>query len=215
VTLATEANDRSGPGLGALIAIVGVGGLMVGALTSVGQGSLPEALGSLANSAGSWSLAAFVLTLANRVPWRGAILGALALAAMVVGYAVATEMRGFPMSMRLVAFWGLAALTVGPALGVGAAWTRGPDLTRRALAAGLLGGILIGEAAYGLTVVADTTSPAYWIVQALTGVVIVVGSCAWRLRTSTPILVCLASTAVVAVAFYVAYVAAPVVLLSG
>jgi hypothetical protein len=63
--------------------------------------------------------------------------------------------------------------------------------------------------------VADTTSPAYWIVQALTGVVIVVGSCAWRLRTSTPILVCLASTAVVAVAFYVAYVAAPVVLLSG
>ena len=92
----------------------------------MGQGVLPSELGSLANSAGSWSLAAFLLALVDRVPWRGAILGALALAAMVVGYAVVTQVRGFPVSTRLVVFWGLAAVTVGPALGVGAAWTRGP-----------------------------------------------------------------------------------------
>ena len=136
------------PGPAAQLGIVGGGGLLVGALTAVGQGVLPSELGSLANSAGSWSLAAFLLALVDRVPWRGAILGALALAAMVVGYAVATQVRGFPVSTRLVVFWGLAAVTVGPALGVGRL-DRGPDRMRRALAAGLLGGIRSGRASTG------------------------------------------------------------------
>jgi hypothetical protein len=195
--------------------VVPVGGLLVGALTSVAQAVLPTETASLANSAGSWSLAAFALCLTNRRPQRGAVLGAVALLAMVVGYAVLTEVRDFTASTRLVLFWGLAAVTVGPALGVGAAWSRGPHLDRRALAAGLIAGILIGEGVYGLTVVAGTTSPGYWIVQGLVGVAIVVGRIGLRLRDRRATVLCASATAAVAAAFYVAYAANPTTLLAG
>ena len=192
VSLASDAAHGSGPGLAAQLGIVGGGGLLVGALTAVGQGVLPSELGSLANSAGSWSLAAFLLALVDRAPRRGAVLGALALAAMVVGYAVATRSR---LSRKHAAgrVLGPGAVTVGPALGVGAAWTRGPDRTRRALAQACSAGSSSGEGVYGLKVVA-TASPAYWMVQTLTGIVIVVVPLAWRPRSSRPTVVCLAPT---------------------
>ena len=202
---------------GAIVAVVvvTVGGLLVGGLTSVGQGILPLELASIANSAGSWTLAAFLLCLVNRVTSRGALLGAAALVAMVVGYALVTELRGFPVSTRLVVFWGLAAVTVGPAVGIGAAWSRGLEPTRRALAAGVLGGILIGEGFYGVTVIAGTTSPGYWVAQAILGLAIVIGSVALRLQTARDGLLCVAATTVVSTAFYLAYAANPITLLAG
>jgi hypothetical protein len=161
------------------------GGLFVGGLTSIGQGTLPEYLGPMANSAGSWSVAAFGLAAINRNPRFGALLGASALFAMVLGYALVSELRGYPSGSRLVLFWGAAAVVVGPAIGVAAAWVRGTDVTRVAIAAGLVGGILIGEGVYGLVLIGDTTPIAYWAGQVLIGVVITVGVAASRLHWNT------------------------------
>ena len=172
------------PVLFALVTVV-VGGLLVGGLTSIGQGTLPEYLGPVGNSAGSWSLAAFGLAASNRNSRFAALLGASALFAMVLGYALVSEQRGYPSGSRLVVFWGAAAVVVGPALGVAAAWVRGNHSTQVALAAGLVGGILIGEGVYGLIVIADTTPIAYWAGQVLIGLVVIITVGALRLRRIT------------------------------
>ena len=54
--------------------------------------------------------------------------------------------------------WGVAAVIAGPALGVGAAWLRGPNALRAAAAVTPIAGILQGEGRYGLTVLAVTAS---------------------------------------------------------
>lgn len=63
----------------------------------------------------------------------------------------------------------------------------------------------MGEAAYGLTVVGETTSPVYWIVIGIIGVVLL-GVMLWgRIRGALPVVVAVGGTAVVAVAFVAAY----------
>ena len=187
------------------IAIVTAGGLAIGMLTSLGQGALPSEMGSLANSAGAWSLAAFLLCLCNAAPSRGLLLGFLALAAMLVGYFVATELRGFATGTTLWLFWGVAAIVVGPVLGVGAAWVRGTDRRRIAAGAAVIAGILVGEGAYGLTVIAGTTSSAHWTLQISVGLGIVIGVSVIRLRQPASIALCTVLTAAVAASFHLAY----------
>ena len=192
------------PSLPPPIATVTAGGLAIGILTSFGQGALPSGITSLANSAGAWSLAAFLLCLGNPVPRRGLLLGLLALLSMLAGYMAATELRGFATGTSLWLFWGVAAIVVGPVLGVGAAWVRASDPRRIAAGAGAIAGILVGEGAYGLTVIADTTSPVYWTLQIIVGLGIVLAAVI-RLRRTASIGLCAGVTAAVAVAFYVTY----------
>lgn len=194
--------------------LAALGGLLVGVLTSFGQTFLPPELHALANSAGSWSAAAFLLALPNREVRLGALLGAVALGAMLAGYELATIARGFGVSRSVLVFWALAAVVVGPVLGVGAAWVRGDDSRRIALGVAPLGGILIGEAIYGLTLVADTTFGPYWVVQAIVGL----GCVGWvgvRTRSLPTTLACATVTAVVATAFVVAYSGNLLALVSG
>jgi hypothetical protein len=195
----------SGWGTGASILLCAIGGVTVGVLTSLAQGGvLPPAIASLANSAGAWTAAAFLLALPNRRPRLGIILGPIALGAMLAGYDLATVARGFAVSSSTIVFWGLAAVVVGPVLGVGAAWARGPEPRRVALGVAPLAGILIGEAIYGLTFVADTTDARYWIGQAIVGVVAIawVGS---RTRSVAATLLCAACAGAIAAAFVAAY----------
>ncbi len=189
----------------AQLAIVAGGGLAVGVLTSLAQGLLPDTIGSVANSAGAWSLAAFLLCLSCRTPWRGAMLGALALAAMVIGYGLAANVRGIPTGRSLWLLWGVAAVIVGPVLGVGATWVRAGDGRQAAAGVAAIAGILAGEGAYGLTRIADTTSPVYWTLQAVVGVAIVVFVARMRALTRRDIATCLILTVIVAVAFVVVY----------
>lgn len=51
--------------------VVIIASVVLGALTSVGQQHLPEQLTSFANSAGSWTLIAFGLSLLARKWWSG------------------------------------------------------------------------------------------------------------------------------------------------
>ncbi len=195
----------TGWGAGACVLLCAVGGAAVGVLTSLAQGGvLPAAIASLANSAGAWTAAAFLLALPNRRPRLGLLLGPIALAAMLAGYDLATLARGFAVSSSTIVFWGLAVVVVGPVLGVGAAWARGAEPRRVALGVAPLAGILIGEAVYGVTVVADTTDVRYWIGQAIVGVVAV----AWvgaRTRSPSATLLCGVCAGAIALAFVAAY----------
>ena len=195
------------------LAVAAAGGFLIGGATSIGQGTLAFELSPMANSAGSWCFAAFALAAVNRRPRLGVVLGAVALFSMVLGYAFVSDVRGYATGSRLVPFWGLASIVVGPALGVGAAWFRGRDPSRIAAAAAALGGILIGEAVYGLTIVATTTPVVYWSAQMLIGLCFVTWVTMSHLTTSRSRVLCIGLSLAVAIAVWLAYVANPLSLL--
>jgi len=138
--LPARGNARS---LRFLLVAVGAG-LAIGIATSVAQGSLPQTLTPLSNSTGTWCLGAFALALLERDPRRAALIGFASLIAMLAGYALATELRGFPVGTSMFGRWGAAAVIAGPALGIGAAWLRGPAPLRAAAGVAPIAGILLG-----------------------------------------------------------------------
>ena len=183
---------------------VGVG-LLLGILTAAAQGWLPRDAASLANSSGSWSLIAFLLALLATGPRSAAACGAAALAALLGGYILGTGVRGYASGTGLIVFWGLAAIIVGPSLGLGAWWAKAGSPRLAALGAGGMGGVLIGEGVYGLLYIAETTSSAYWWGQIAVGAGIVGWFAARRLRHPGPIAVAALTCLAVAAAFVVAY----------
>jgi hypothetical protein len=143
-----------------------------GVATAYGQLWLPSEIASLANSSGSWSLVAFVVALRARTPRIAALCGALALAGLLLGYVLGAGVRGDPSSRSLMVFWGLAALTAGPVLGVSAHWCARAGDRLVAVGAGVMSGVLVGEGAWALASVADTTYPPYWWAEIVVGLVL-------------------------------------------
>lgn len=193
---------------------VAVVAVILGALTSVGQTVLPDQARSLANSSGSWVSVAFAAALLVAGPPRprrsspaavaeAALAGAIALWGLLAGYVVTAHLRDYPMSSFYLMFWTVAGALVGPIVGIAAAWVRGAVAWRAGLGAGVVGGVVLGEAAYGLTVVAATTSPVYWVVQAAAGLGLLVVVARRRDRSATG--AALATAAVVASAFVAGY----------
>ncbi|MDO8403102.1 MAG: DUF6518 family protein [Pseudomonas sp.] len=131
-----------GVGLAAGLAV----GLVIGALTAYGQGWLGDETSSLANSAGPWSVAAFLVAHYNRRLVPGIIAAVLTLACCEIGYVLATEVRGGTNATSTIVLW---------------------------LTAAVLGGVLLGEGTYGWTNVADTTDWRYWMVETVIGAVVV------------------------------------------
>lgn len=162
-----------------LLAIV-VGGA-IGALTAYGQEWLGDSTGSLANSAGPWSLTAFGVARWNRRVLPAVAAAAVTLACCELGYAIATEIRGGSNSQATVVFWLTAAVLAGPPLGIAAAWSRGTGLLR-SVGFAVVGGVLLGEGLYGWTTVADTTDWRYWAVETVLGAAIIVAIAAFAIR---------------------------------
>ena len=172
------------------------GGLVLGAATSWAQGVLPDALESFANSPSGWTLLTVLMVVAVRPPVAlGAVLGMLSFVSLVLGYTVASEVRGLSYDPL---FWSVVGVVAGPFVGAAAAVLVGRHVIGTALGAGALAGALIADGIYGLTVVAGTTSPVYWVL-CLVGGVALVGVVAVRLRTRVAVVTLLA-TAVVATA---------------
>ena len=73
----------------------------------------------------------------------------------------------------------------------------------------MVAGILAGEGAYGLTVIADTTSPVFWWAMIAVGSALLVAVAALRLRDIRSTLVMATIAALTSGAFVVAYLGLP------
>jgi Family of unknown function (DUF6518) len=107
---------------GTLLVIVIALGL--GALTDLGQAWLPQSSASLANSGASWAAVAFVLALFATGTGRAVLWGLLGLAGLAGGYYLTAISRHVPESPASIRFWMLAAVIIGPLLGLAASWVR-------------------------------------------------------------------------------------------
>lgn len=148
-------------------------GLAVGFLTAYGQGWLGDSTGSLANSAGPWSVPTFLVAVYVRRVLPAIAAAVVTLACSEIGYVIATEIRGGSSSTRTIVFWLTASLLAGPPLGVAGAWARRGGLLG-GIGFAVIAGVLIGEGWYGWTTVADTTDWRYWAVELSLGVAAVV-----------------------------------------
>ncbi len=201
--VATASTWRSGL---AAVAVVVVGAAAVGGLTPYGQRYLPHALSSFANSAGSWTALAFALVYLSRSrTWLAAVLGAVAFVVMNEAYGVVSNLRGSFYGAPFGGIFAVVAVVAGPVLGVAASLVRSAVELRRMLGCAVPAAVLVGEGVYGLTLIADTTSPVYWSLQALVGVAI---ATLVPLRTgvkASTMTLGLAVTAIGAAVFYVCY----------
>lgn len=185
--------------------LVGIVGVSLGFLTAYAQEWLPDELGSLANSAGSWALVAFVLALLAADARTAAFFGFLALVALLTGYVLGANVRGFVSGRALIVFWGAAAVVAGPLLGLGAHWVKTQRSAAGALGIGAISGVLVGEGIYGLAYIADTTYPPYWWGEMIVGVALLTWVAVRRLRPPQTAALALAATAITAIAFVATY----------
>jgi len=174
--LAPERSEERPLAVGLALAVAA--GLAVGVATAYFQGWLGDGLNSLANSAGPWSLVAFLVARFDRRVWRAVLAASLTLACCEIGYAIVTELKGGSNATSTVVFWLTAAVLAGPPLGVAAAWSAGTGV-RRPVGFAVIAGVLIGEGIYGWTTVADTTDWRYWAVETAIGTAIA----AWAVVT--------------------------------
>lgn len=73
-----------------------------------------------------------------------------------------------------------------PVVGLAARWIRNAGSTAAALGAGGLGGVLVGEAVYGLTELRFSSPSDYWHVQLILGLGLAVGLTLWRSQPQLP-----------------------------
>ena len=173
------------------LAIV-VASLVLGALTSWAQGWLPDQMSSFANSPSGWTILTAVLVAAARPTIAaGAVLGVASFVALVLGYTVASELRGLRYGPLL---WSAVGVVAGPFAGAAAAAVVGERQVRAGLGAGALAGVLVADGVYGLITVAETTSPVYWTVCLVLGAALLLGM-AVRLRGGLPTAALVATTA--------------------
>jgi len=152
-------------------AVVLVMGLVVGGLTSPAQGALPDELRSFANSAGGWSMLAFLgVWLSRASPPLGAVLGAVSFVAMVEAYGVVSLWRGDFLADPLSSTWIPVGLVAGPVIGLGASLVRHGSRGWAIAAVAGLALILAAEGVYGLALLGATTSPVYWTIELVAGV---------------------------------------------
>ena len=190
-------------GTWARAAVVAVSSLLLGAFTLIAQGFLPDAVNSFANSASGWTLVTVLLLTGVRAgPAAAAALGAASFVLLTVGYSAAARMRGLDYDPTTFAVVGLL---VGPFVGVATSWLRALTSWQPALGTAVLAGIGVGEAGYGLTAVAATTSPVYWWLLGAVAFALLGTMLLRRLHGTLWKVVAVVGTGVTAAAFLEAY----------
>jgi hypothetical protein len=166
----------------ARLALAVVVGSAVGAATEWSVPHLPFSLEPLGNTAAPWILVACAMALTGRRISESLMLAVVTLVTLVLGFYVAEALRGWPVSRQQIEFWAAASVAIGPIVGLAAAWLRRAERNTAALGAGMLGGLLAGEAVYGLTRLRYSSPTHYWYVQFALGVGLAVGLTLWRSR---------------------------------
>lgn len=194
----------------ARVALAVVVGAAVGAVIEWSVPHLPFSVEPLGNSAAPWLVVAFAIALTARRVFESAALAVVTLIALVMGFYVAQDIRGWAVSRHQVVLWTVASCVAGPLVGAAAAWLRRTPRTPAALGAGVLGGLLAGEAAYGISKLKFSTPPRYWHVQLVLGIAVAVLLPLWRSRrhlldSLVPLSASLATCAVVGLCTLIAY----------
>jgi Family of unknown function (DUF6518) len=169
-------------GTAARLALAIVIGLAAGAVTEWSVPHLPFSLEPLGNSAGPWVIVAFAVALTARGMGESLMLAVVALLALVLGFYVVEALRGWGVSRHQVALWSVASVAIGPLVGLAAGWLRHAGRMTAALGAGVLGGLLAGEAVWGLTGLRFSSPANYWHVEFVLGIGLAVGLTLWRSR---------------------------------
>lgn len=185
------------------VAVVIVVSFLSGMLTFFAQGLLPDAMNSFANSASGWTLVTVLLLAWTRMRTAfAAVLGAASFVLLTLGYSASAHLQGLFYDPTLFAVVGVL---VGPFVGIATSWLRTESAWKAAAGTALLSGIGLGEGAYGLTMVADTTSPVYWTLVGVIALGLLVAMLIRRLRGVLVALLAVVGTAATASAFNVAY----------
>jgi len=149
----------------ARVALIVATGLLVGVITEIGQGLLPDGFSQIANSISPWLLVAFLL--GSRMPDRrwAAAAGFGTLAFALIGYYALTQLRfGYGGSTGSLVLWSIAAIVGGPVFGL-AGWTwRVEDGWPRAAAIGLLAAVAIAEGCYLIAILPEAAVGAGFVI---------------------------------------------------
>ncbi len=165
----------------ARLALALIAGLAAGAVTEGLVLRVSFDLVPLTNTAAPWILVAFAVALTARRIDEAVILAVATLLALVLGFYLAQATRGWAVSRHQIAFWLLASFVAGP-------WSASPGLARHGgpvvggIGAGIVGGILVGEAVHGIRDLTYSSPHAYWRVQLALGIALTVGLTLWRCR---------------------------------
>lgn len=142
--------EMSAPTLFRWIAASALAGLLVGALTLVGQAVLPLEANRLANSGAIWVTVAFLIGWRTPSDVSAAAAGLLTLVAALAGYFVAAAIAQAGVSASTVTIWVAVALVGGPVFGLAGRW-RGSDTGwRSVIAVALLSAVYVAEGAWTL-----------------------------------------------------------------
>lgn len=164
-----------------IIWMVGVG-LAFGALTVLGQATLPGSWNHFANSGAVWLVAAFVVgALMSSFIW--AIFGGfITLVSELAGYTAIITILGLTYPISTIAFWSAIGLVGGPIFGLAGQWWRWDnDAWRQAISSALMGGVFIAEGWFMLTVNHDAL--AGWVSIAIGGLISILLPRTWLGRS--------------------------------
>ncbi|MHA6765026.1 DUF6518 family protein [Streptacidiphilus sp. PAMC 29251] len=128
-------------------------GLVLGAVTNILQGVLPDSLRMFANSGAVWVVAAYVAgVLVRRGPdWRTFAAGAATQVGAVAGYyGYAQFARDGMGALHAPAVWLAFALVAGPLFGTAGAWWQDEQWWRRTASLGVIGGVFAMEGLWHL-----------------------------------------------------------------
>ena len=185
------------------VAVVVLVSFLCGMATFSAQALLPDAVSSFANSASGWTFVTVLVLAWARVRTAfAAVLGAASFVLLTLGYSVSAGLQDLTYDPTLFV---LVGVLVGPFVGIATSWLRAESAWHAAAGTALLSGIGLGEAAYGLTEVADTTSPVYWTLVGAVALAFLVTMLIRRIHGVRAVLLTVAGTAAIAVAFVVAY----------
>jgi Family of unknown function (DUF6518) len=164
------------------LALALIAGLAAGAVTEALVLRVSFDLVPLTNTAAPWVLVAFVVALTARRIDEAVILAVVTLLALVLGFYLAQATRGWAVSRHQIAFWLLASFVAGPLVGLAAGWLRHGGPVVGGIGAGIVGGVLVGEAVHGIRDLTYSSPHTYWRVQLALGIALTVGLTLWRCR---------------------------------
>ncbi len=186
------------------LATAAFAGLAAGVLTAYLQGVVSADWNTVANSGAVWTVVAFAATAAlARTTTTAAVGGLLVLVGEVAGYyGYVAQVRQVAAGHSAEVLWTVAALWIGPLIGLAAYRARWGDAAQRMTSLAALAGVLAGEGAYLVRIAGVPRSG--WVELVLAAVLataaIVIGSTPLRVRSAAFIV-----GAVVAAAVYLAY----------